>query len=355
MSLSLYVHAKRNAIPFGLWMLNPENIDGLKVFCSIYIPPFASNNEYDLLFNDKMVAPIGGGVRSNEDEHLLRRFDFDESVWRHLLRTYPWPEDTEVTIKLVNRCGNSPLFANYWNAHANTKPRQADNMFRTTRNEDPFLFAYKGGSEAYRLHHIFARSSTQQEIATGRILDWGCGAGRVSMPMENYFDKSRIYGADVDPVNVKWCQDNISSDRYMLCGIHPELPYAADTFSYLYGLSVMTHLDREMQSEWIRELHRVTRHGAIIVLTFHSDSMFFMKVNDYGKYNDYVSAGCWDYGASEDLREGLTKNMAYNFYRNTFNTHESIWELVKEQFQLIAIYPGQHDSFHDYVVLRTRK
>src|SRR5271170_5038550 len=102
MSLSLYQHAKRNAIPFGLWMLNPENIDGRRIFRSIYIPPFASNNDYDVLFNDQVVAPIDSGARSREEEDMLRRFDFHDIMRRHLLRIYPWPGDAEVTIHLVN-------------------------------------------------------------------------------------------------------------------------------------------------------------------------------------------------------------------------------------------------------------
>ena len=49
----------------------------------------------------------------------------------------------------------------------------------------------------------------------------------------------------------------------------PPLAFADGQFSLVYSYSVLTHLSRERQELWFRELARVTQPGGLVVLTVH--------------------------------------------------------------------------------------
>lgn len=104
-----------------------------------------------------------------------------------------------------------------------------------------------------------------------RILDFGCGAGRVTHWLRHLADGAELTGADINPDAIAWCKDNLGAGAKFLCnGARPPLPLPDAGMDLIYGVSVLTHLDEGLQFEWLRELHRIIAPEGLVVLTVHT-------------------------------------------------------------------------------------
>ena len=46
-------------------------------------------------------------------------------------------------------------------------------------------------------------------------------------------------------------------------------PYEDSFFDFIYGISILTHLDETLQFMWLAELKRITRENGIVAVTVH--------------------------------------------------------------------------------------
>jgi len=102
-----------------------------------------------------------------------------------------------------------------------------------------------------------------------RILDWGCGPGRIIRHMPALLPNCDIHGVDYNETNLNWCIENIPEVKFTKNEINPPLEYPPAQFDFIYGISIFTHLSAENHSAWIAELARVAKKGAILLLTSH--------------------------------------------------------------------------------------
>jgi len=100
-----------------------------------------------------------------------------------------------------------------------------------------------------------------------RILDWGCGCGRVIAQLLKFFSPSRLYGCDIDAEAISWNRENIAGPLFARTEPYPPTPYPDNSFDLIYGISVLTHLDEAVQMEWLAELQRIATPGAIVILS----------------------------------------------------------------------------------------
>ena len=96
---------------------------------------------------------------------------------------------------------------------------------------------------------------------TSRVLDIGCGIGRLAVALTPYLDpQARYEGLDIVPSGIEWCTENITSRypnfRFTLADVsnreyNPSgrlapteyrLPYADATFDLVVLTSVFTHM-----------------------------------------------------------------------------------------------------------------
>ncbi len=119
-----------------------------------------------------------------------------------------------------------------------------------------------------------------------RVLDVGCGIGRMAVPLTKYLKDGEYEGFDVVPKSVEWCKENITprypNFRFSLADIHNELynprgrfkaaeykfPYEDQYFDFVFLTSVLTHLlPRDMQN-YLRETARVLKKDGRCIITF---------------------------------------------------------------------------------------
>ena len=120
-----------------------------------------------------------------------------------------------------------------------------------------------------------------------RVLDVGCGIGRMAVPLTRYLgDRGSYEGFDVFPKGVRWCQENITPKhpnfRFRVADIHNteynpggkfaaseyEFPYADASFDFVLLTSVFTHLLPDEVENYLSEIRRVLAPGGRCLASF---------------------------------------------------------------------------------------
>ncbi|MFT4533343.1 MAG: SAM-dependent methyltransferase [Saprospiraceae bacterium] len=122
--------------------------------------------------------------------------------------------------------------------------------------------------------NILNKYDTLQNVS---ILDWGCGPGRVIRHMPELLGNgSKVFGTDYNTKSITWCKGNLPNIEFNLNTLDPSLPYPHETFDFIYGISIFTHLSEEMHYKWTYELKRVLKQGGVLFLTTQGDN--FKKI-----------------------------------------------------------------------------
>jgi SAM-dependent methyltransferase len=181
-----------------------------------------------------------------------------------------------------------------------------------------------------------------------RILDWGCGCGRLS----RYFADLpvTITGADVDADNVRWCIENLPFGEFETIPLHPPMPFGDASFDLAFGTSVFTHLTEPVQFEWLAELRRVVRPGGYVLLSFLGDAGVLAFNLTAGQIRKRDRAGILDLTKNKILDGYLPEE---DYYRDVFHTADYVRREWGKYFEVVEHYPGAL-VVQDLVVLRRR-
>lgn len=106
-----------------------------------------------------------------------------------------------------------------------------------------------------------------------KILDWGCGPGRVlrHLPAATS-EQCQYFGTDYNRETIAWCMENLPGIHFTLNSLEARLPYPDHAMDIIYGISIFTHLSEASHSAWFAELKRVIRPGGILVLTTQGEA-----------------------------------------------------------------------------------
>ena len=137
-----------------------------------------------------------------------------------------------------------------------------------------WTFYYRSGFEtATFLANIIVQQLPDTAGAV-RILEWGCGPARVVRHLRTALNKpADIVACDYNAASIAWCAANIPDVRFFVNGLEPPLPFESGFFSFIYAISVLTHLSESVGRAWLVELYRILRPGGVAVLTTNGDSM----------------------------------------------------------------------------------
>lgn len=107
-----------------------------------------------------------------------------------------------------------------------------------------------------------------------RVLDFGCGAGRVLRWFAAEAERAEFMGCEIDAASVRWMEEHLSPPfRVFQSSPEPPLPLESDSLDLVYAISVFTHLDTSW-ARWLVELHRVLRPDGILIATFLGDGIW---------------------------------------------------------------------------------
>lgn len=146
-----------------------------------------------------------------------------------------------------------------------------------------------------------------------RVLDIGCGVGRIAIPLTGYLGGGGQYdGFDVVPGGIAWCEKNISIPfphfRFELADIYNKeynprgklaasafrFPYHRETFDFIFATSVFTHMYPDDMAWYFSEIRRVLKKGGRCLLTFfilNGDTRRLMAAGKSGVNFQYRGQG----------------------------------------------------------------
>jgi len=120
-----------------------------------------------------------------------------------------------------------------------------------------------------------------------KVLDVGCGVGRLAIPLTRYLSKQETYdGIDIVEKSIEHCVQAISS-RFSNFQFHHadifnaqynsngncyphqyKFPFPDETFSFVFLCSVFTHMPSKDIVNYLNEIHRVLTVGGRCFITY---------------------------------------------------------------------------------------
>jgi ubiquinone/menaquinone biosynthesis C-methylase UbiE len=119
-----------------------------------------------------------------------------------------------------------------------------------------------------------------------RVLDVGCGIGRMAVPLTKYLTSGEYYGFDIVKSGIDWSVENISSKFPNFHFEHANVynknynpdgrtsaetfvfPYSDAFFDFAFLTSVFTHMLPAAVDNYMSEIARVLKPGASCLITF---------------------------------------------------------------------------------------
>lgn len=221
-----------------------------------------------------------------------------------------------------------------------------------THSEEPFL---RGGfTDFMRMRQLLKRLVHKDYSDFRSILDWGCGCGRVARHFSEV-KHAQFTGADIDGDNIEWCAENLKFGRFEKLSLFPPTVFSDREFDLIYGISVFTHLREEAQDAWLEELHRISKPGALIMVTCHgATTLNYARLNkeqlDF-LFSTIEEQGFYITASNDQINEFIDDQ---DYYVNVNHSHKYIHEHWGKYFQILDIVPGFIYT-HDMVVMRKRQ
>jgi len=176
--------------------------------------------------------------------------------------------------------------------------------------------------------HILNRDLSNMK----RVLDFGCGCGRVLRWFEDQRGSCKFYGTDINEAAIDWCSENLHFAKFSKNNPLPSLPYPNERFDLIYGISVFTHLNEDYQKAWLEELQRIIKPKGVLILTTHGDHWAYMDLlnEEYEKFrsNGFLYKRISTTGGVDGLPD---------FYQVAYHSREYV-ERVWSRFFKIRMY-----------------
>lgn len=232
-------------------------------------------------------------------------------------------------------------------------------MLRVSGSPDPGFFDADGVRSYTEFVDAVARYRDWDSVP--RMLDWGCGCGRVTRCFLRARPGLEVHGADIDSEAVAWCAENLSGGRFRAIRPQPPTDYPDGYFPLVIGYSVFSHLNRDLQHAWLAEMRRMIAPGGLFLASVHGPfaaRFCFPRTIPARRFSwsrrknglDVRAIGYLD--AGEDLAlEGVAPA---GYYRGIFQSPEWTRREWGEHFRVLEIIEGGMQNYQDLVILERR-
>lgn len=173
-----------------------------------------------------------------------------------------------------------------------------------------------------------------------KILDWGCGVGRITMHLHKFVgSKTEIHGCDINEKMIAFDKTNFKDISFSVISYTPPTSYGNSFFDFVYALSVFTHIEASFQKQWIEEMHRILVDGGVFLFTIHGSSFYSKLLPEERKLLD---------------RNGsFTKQFQKKGHRmmTTYNSKDAFARMMQPYFEVKEFHEGAEGE-QDFWIVR---
>lgn len=250
------------------------------------------------------------------------------------------PLDIELRPNAIGRYRGQGV---HWRGHGMGGLPDPVNMTRVAGPVTLENFLLHGASWSVKLERMVASLSPGGFAACRRIVDWGCGCGRIARHVPA-IHRAKIVGFDIDPVNVAWCRKHVADMRFEHCTVDPPLALEDASVDVLFAHSVLTHLSEARQQRWLEEIHRVLRPGGLAFLTVLAELSWYERFYPHGRtpeaIAEYLEKGFVDHGWQQDVGVDIDCPGAYV---QVSHGRGYVWATWSKLFEIIDWIDGFAD------------
>jgi ubiquinone/menaquinone biosynthesis C-methylase UbiE len=181
-----------------------------------------------------------------------------------------------------------------------------------------------------------------------RLLDWGCGCGRVTGLLLKYFDRAEVNGCDIDRETIEWCTEHFPRGRFSTVATSPPTEYPDYYFDVVVACSVLTHLSQEKQEEWLRELRRIIAPGGLAALSVNGEFPARAYQNPQFVVPEFEATGISD-RALDPILKGIAPD---GYYRTTYQSKAHTQREFARHFKILEYIDYGMGNLQDLVVMR---
>jgi len=181
-----------------------------------------------------------------------------------------------------------------------------------------------------------------------RLLDWGCGCGRVTAHFLMEPVIAEVFGCDVDREAVQWCSDHLKPGKFSRIAPRPPTPYEGSIFDVAVGISVFTHLARDVQNAWLAEMARIIAPGGLFLASTHGEfaARFAFPETFTELLRDGIFSDIYDRWIDGIVPDG--------YYPDVYQTREYTVREWSKHFEIVEYVERGAGNHQDLVVMRRR-
>lgn len=224
---------------------------------------------------------------------------------------------------------------------------------RVTGSADPEQFLDSGRASVHDIRTSLRVLDVELDDAA-RLLDFGCGCGRVLRHLQDLAASVELHGVDTDRDAIAWADAHLPFASFHVVHTHPPTAFPDEHFDLVINHSVLSHLPEDHQDEWLAELARVTRRGGHVQLTVHGtkrfeEVMYMMEVQgtDTSAYRSsfertgfaHVPGAGWEGTFPEH-------------YQNAFHSPQYLFDHWSKFFDVRAVITRRALGYQDVVLLQ---
>lgn len=210
-----------------------------------------------------------------------------------------------------------------WAHYCSALPRidrtihENDDMFRTAlRGWDDYLIV--GQSSVDVILHALVLAKVPD---VHRVLDFGCGHGRVARHLRLLFPEASLFFTDIDETAWGFCARQFQGEGFSSFDDFEQLALPGNIDVIFLG-SVFTHLDWSRSRTLWSKLFEALEPGGALIATFRGSQTYRMMMRDPGRFN----AGGYYEQLLEDYRH---TGFGYQDYKGFVNWGQNLFSVGK--------------------------
>ena len=174
-----------------------------------------------------------------------------------------------------------------------------------------------------------------------RVLDFGCGCGRVlaRMPANG---NTRYYGVDLRDDAIEWLRATMPEGTFTAGSAMPPTDPGAQDFDLIYSVSVLTHLTQEQEHAWLDEWSRLLKPGGHVIATFRGED--WVEQFGYDNQKDAIRQAWRDNDGFCYQKHGYWEGIFPEYYSGTYQTLDYVRSTWGKRFEIIDILPAADTS-----------